>query len=58
MTGERPLHRRLAIVLLDIASGMDRDQALKLLRGGEDGLAELNRRRKEGEEIPAADAGL
>jgi len=31
---------------------MDRDEALKLLRGGEDGVKEWNRRRKEGEEIP------
>ncbi len=31
---------------------MDRDQALKLLKGGEDGVEEWNRRRGEGEEIP------
>ena len=31
---------------------MDRDEALKLLRGGEEGVAEWNRRRSEGEEIP------
>ena len=31
---------------------MDRDEALKLLRGGEEGIREWNRRRKEGEEAP------
>ncbi len=31
---------------------MDRDEALRLLRGGEEGVAEWNRRRSEGEEIP------
>jgi len=31
---------------------MDLDEALKLLRGGEDGVKEWNRRRDEGEEIP------
>ncbi len=31
---------------------MDRDEALKLLRGGEDGVKEWNRRRKKGEAIP------
>ena len=38
---------------------MDRDEALKLLRGGEEGIAEWNRRRAEGEEIPRlVDANL
>lgn len=32
---------------------MTRNQALKLLRGGEEGVAEWNRRRQEGEEIPS-----
>ena len=32
---------------------MDRDEALKLLRGGEDGVSEWNRQRDEGEEIPS-----
>ena len=31
---------------------MDRDEALKLLRGGEEGIAEWNRRRESGEELP------
>jgi len=31
---------------------MDRDDALKLLRGGEDGVREWNRRREGGEQIP------
>ena len=31
---------------------MERDEALKLLRGGKDGVREWNRRRDEGEEIP------
>lgn len=31
---------------------MDRDEALKLLRGGEEGVAEWNRRRESGEETP------
>jgi uncharacterized protein YjbI with pentapeptide repeats len=31
---------------------MDRDEALKLLRGGEQGIAEWNRRRASGEKIP------
>lgn len=31
---------------------MDRDEALKLLRGGPEGVAEWNRRRNTGEEIP------
>ena len=36
-----------------VAGGdMDRDEALKLLRGGEDGVKEWNRRRKKGEAIP------
>ena len=32
---------------------MNRDEALKLLRGGADGVAEWNRRRETGEEIPS-----
>jgi hypothetical protein len=31
---------------------MDRDEALRLLKGGSEGVAEWNRRRKVGEEIP------
>jgi hypothetical protein len=31
---------------------MDRDEALRLLRGGRDGVEEWNRRREEGEETP------
>ena len=31
---------------------MDRDEALRLLRGGEEGVAEWNRLRSEDEEIP------
>ena len=31
---------------------MDRDEAIKLLTGGEDGIREWNRRREAGEEIP------
>jgi uncharacterized protein YjbI with pentapeptide repeats len=31
---------------------MDRDEAIRLLKGGEEGIAEWNRRREEGEEIP------
>jgi hypothetical protein len=31
---------------------MDRDEAVKLLKGGEDGVREWNRRRERGEEIP------
>jgi hypothetical protein len=31
---------------------MDRDEALKLLRGGEDGVKEWNHRRKGDEKIP------
>ncbi len=31
---------------------MDRDEALELLRGGNDGVSEWNRRRRKGEEIP------
>lgn len=32
---------------------MDRDEALRLLRGGEDGIREWNKRREQGERIPA-----
>ena len=32
---------------------MDLDEALELLKGGEDGVREWNRRRDEGEEIPS-----
>ncbi len=31
---------------------MNRDEALKLLNGGADGIKEWNRRREAGEEIP------
>jgi hypothetical protein len=31
---------------------MDRDEALRLLRGGPEGIAEWNRRQDAGEEIP------
>ena len=31
---------------------ISREEALKLLRGGEEGVAEWNRRRRAGEEIP------
>ena len=31
---------------------MDRNEALRLLKGGSEGVAEWNRRRKAGEEIP------
>ena len=31
---------------------MDRDEALKLLRGGMEGVAEWNQRREAGDEIP------
>jgi hypothetical protein len=31
---------------------VDRDEALRLLRGGEDGVREWNQRRRQGEEIP------
>ncbi len=31
---------------------MDRDEALKLLRGGEEGVKEWNERRKAGKETP------
>ena len=31
---------------------MDRNEALRLLKGGSEGVAEWNRRRKVGEEIP------
>lgn len=31
---------------------MDRDEALRLLEGGPEGVAEWNRRREAGEEIP------
>jgi hypothetical protein len=34
---------------------MDRDEALKLLTGGKDGISEWNRRRVEGDEIPSLD---
>jgi hypothetical protein len=34
---------------------MDRDEALRLLRGGPEGIAEWNRRRSAGEEIPDLD---
>jgi hypothetical protein len=33
-------------------SNMDRDEALKLLRGGKEGVAECKRRRETGEDIP------
>ena len=32
---------------------MDRDEALKLLRGGDESVAEWNARREKGEEIPS-----
>jgi hypothetical protein len=35
---------------------MDRDEALKLLKGGEGGIAEWNRRREDGREIPDVSA--
>jgi hypothetical protein len=31
---------------------MDRDEAIKLLEGGPEGIAEWNRRREAGKEIP------
>ncbi len=31
---------------------MDRDEALRLLQGGREGIAEWNRRRLAGEEVP------
>ena len=31
---------------------MDRDEAIKLLKGGPDGIREWNQRRKQDEEIP------
>jgi uncharacterized protein YjbI with pentapeptide repeats len=34
---------------------MDRDEALRLLQGGREGIAEWNRRRSAGEEIPDLD---
>ena len=32
---------------------MDRDEALKLLEGGKEGVEEWNRRKAEGQEIPS-----
>jgi hypothetical protein len=32
---------------------MDRDEAIRLLKGGEDGVREWNQRRGQGEDIPA-----
>jgi hypothetical protein len=34
------------------AADMDRDEALRLLKGGEEGVKEWNRRREAGEAIP------
>ena len=36
----------------DGAGDLDRDEALKLLKSGHEGIAEWNRRRESGEEIP------
>ena len=33
---------------------MDSDEALRLLKGGPDGVAEWNRRREAGEKIPGS----
>ena len=41
-----PDHRREGVEI------MDRNEALKLLRGGEEGISEWNRRRQSGETIP------